>query len=107
MSFKRGALYLATLGYVLQAVGEHLNKFVELANSNRMPVKAIECLKNADRISDGVHVCATSASHLVYLADFIRIGAVVYCPGDFAIYIGAALLGIFTPIAIYQIVKDW
>jgi hypothetical protein len=107
MSSKRGALLLATAGYVLNAVGEHLNKLVEIANSGRMPVIAKECVNNADKIADGLHVCATSASHLLMLADFIRIGNVIYCVGDFGIFIGAALLGIFTPIAIYKIIKDW
>lgn len=106
MSLKRGALFLSLIGLSLKGLGDFSNDLVVMLNSGRMPVRALECIANPKAASDGRHVCITAASHLTILADYIRIGDIVYSPGDITMFVGWAMFALLAPVAVYLYLKD-
>jgi hypothetical protein len=77
------------LGVCLTGAG--MNYAVMFANGGRMPVFMDACGGYDGEIIDARHICGAAATHLVQLADYIRIGNYIYSPGDFLICAGQVL----------------
>jgi len=80
---------LSGLGVCL--LGAAMNYAVMFSNGGRMPVFMDGCSGYEDVIIDSRHVCASAMTHLVPLADYIRLGNFIYSPGDFLIFTGQVL----------------
>lgn len=107
MSLGRFTLFTAAAGLVIEGLGDAMNHVATFFNSGLMPVKAIECVQDKKFLDDDTtHMCMVASSHVKYLCDFIRVGDMVYSPGDFGLAIGWAIFAIMAPIAVYLYLKD-
>ncbi len=77
----RQRAYFRALSWTSILLGGLLNALCIISNANRMPVKDTQGL--GFNMSDGLHVQATSSSHLMLLADVHHLGQVArYSLGD-------------------------
>lgn len=90
MRFLQSLLFILR-GLLVAWCGGLMNFSVTYANKGRMPVFAEACGSWPGLIIDSRHVCASGATRLAGLADWILIRDMIYSPGDFVIRLGQGL----------------
>lgn len=85
--------WLLWLPWILFGLGFVLNAIVMVSNNGLMPVLVPGIPCDAITISDGVHSCMTSTTHLKFLADWIMVSSrSIASPGDFLLWFSDYLL---------------
>ena len=79
------------IGVICAAVGSISNLRVEAVNGGVMPVFAAGCTGFDEAAINATHACASAATHLAGLADWIQINGTIYSPGDFLITLGQVM----------------
>jgi hypothetical protein len=82
---------LAISGLSAILAGRELNQIVMHLNANRMPVFSSGCDDLPGWPLDPQHACASGATVLAGLADWMHIGDYIYSPGDIFLAAGQLL----------------
>ena len=93
------ALRWTIVGYAISVVGSLLNEFVMWVNGGLMPVFETTCDGFSGWQLDYRHACASGATKLAGLTDWIHVPGFVISPGDILIlggmFVVVAMAGVF------------